>query len=308
MNQRKSAFGRLAAIGLTAWLAVSPARAAEIYAVTPSAATEAHFPAVSAEVSKMIQERCADAKWTIISSTDTQVICESPMAMMESAITQAFLGNSYSTPPRRYLRFSLVETPTFTRVLASGWIELQMAFGQINRRDLADPDFHNVMMDLMTSVGGAYPLGTRFPNHALLGVLTQPESDGRKTALKVVDVSSGGPAEQAGFQVGDVLKRVAGKKITDQDSLRGALEKAVDKPTYEVELMRGEEEVRVTVNRAFRPDVTAPVVMERRSTSDGSDTPQASIADELEKLAKLKERGILTEEEFKAQKAKLLAK
>jgi hypothetical protein len=35
--------------------------------------------------------------------------------------------------------------------------------------------------------------------------------------------------------------------------------------------------------------------------------PQVSVADELAKLAQLKEAGVLTEEEFAAQKAKLLS-
>lgn len=34
--------------------------------------------------------------------------------------------------------------------------------------------------------------------------------------------------------------------------------------------------------------------------------PQASVADQLKELAELKQQGILTEEEFAAQKAKLL--
>jgi hypothetical protein len=35
--------------------------------------------------------------------------------------------------------------------------------------------------------------------------------------------------------------------------------------------------------------------------------PQASVADQLTKLADLKDRGVLTDAEFEAQKAKLLA-
>jgi hypothetical protein len=36
-------------------------------------------------------------------------------------------------------------------------------------------------------------------------------------------------------------------------------------------------------------------------------TPQVSVADELAKLAQLKEAGVLTDEEFAAQKARLLS-
>ena len=37
------------------------------------------------------------------------------------------------------------------------------------------------------------------------------------------------------------------------------------------------------------------------------ETPAVSVADELLKLASLRDQGILTEDEFSAQKAKLLA-
>ncbi len=59
------------------------------------------------------------------------------------------------------------------------------------------------------------------------------------------------------------------------------------------------------------PQATAPVTQAdpaaTPATSDAAADQPSLIADELAKLAKLKDAGVLTDEEFAAQKAKLLA-
>lgn len=55
-------------------------------------------------------------------------------------------------------------------------------------------------------------------------------------------------------------------------------------------------------------DGSAPVPLQAAFMDAGAPAATPSVADELAKLADLKAKGILTEEEFQAQKAKLLAR
>jgi hypothetical protein len=49
-----------------------------------------------------------------------------------------------------------------------------------------------------------------------------------------------------------------------------------------------------------------PAGVEKETAESGTENPPLSVADELEKLASLRDRGILTQREFETQKAKLL--
>jgi hypothetical protein len=60
------------------------------------------------------------------------------------------------------------------------------------------------------------------------------------------------------------------------------------------ELLKAEDETRKAAIREQAEAIAQAVA------------PRVSVADELAKLAQLKEAGVLTEEEFAAQKAKLL--
>ena len=63
----------------------------------------------------------------------------------------------------------------------------------------------------------------------------------------------------------------------------------------------------LTLDREFRPAYVEEVLAEAeplKTPSTGA--PSSSVADELAKLLKLKEQGVLTQEEFDSQKLKLL--
>jgi predicted metalloprotease with PDZ domain len=125
----------------------------------------------------------------------------------------------------------------------------------------------------------------------------------------VTEVDPGSPAEAAGIRPNDVVFSVAGKKFKRFDDYLDATAKAAATPTYPVEFMRDGKSMKVTVTRAFRPDWSEAVVAEPAKETpstfvSGSAAP--SVADELAKLAKLRDDGVLTNDEFEAQKKKLL--
>lgn len=292
-----------------AFLAAIPsaALADKYFAVTPSGATEMLFPDKPQIVSGKISSRCIDLHWTVTSSTANEVTCEAPLNFGQSLVGQMLMGNSYSTPPRRFFRFSINEINSISRVQAAGWMELQMAFGQMKRTDFSGPEFHNGAMNFLGAAGGKLPVGTTFPNHVLMGFDSDDTKIGDFQALRVTKLAPGMPAEKAGMKVGDVVSRVAGKRFKTSDAYLDATAKAAESPSYDVEVYRDGKLVKLTLERALRPTWTEQVV----ATLAPIDKPAqavspTSVADELAKLAQLKSDGVLTDAEFEAQKKKIL--
>ena len=300
----------MAAIAALCLVPAVPASADEYFAVTPSGATEASFDASVVDTSDMLASKCIDLGWTVISTTDTVVVCEAPMSFGQSFAGQLLMGNSYSTPPRSFYRFNIANMRGVSRVQASGWMELQMAFGQTRRTDYIGPPFHNGAINFMTAAGGRLPPGTTFPNHVVMGIeILQFTKDG----AIVKSVEPGSPAEAAGIQAGDTIRRLAGERVKDEaDWMDGAV-RATREPTYEIEYMRSGKKTVAALNRLFRPTVSAPdPVIAEGAPTDFVDAPLAetnapfSVADELAKFAELHDSGVLTDAEFEAQKARLL--
>jgi len=283
------------------------ATGSQLFAVTPSGTPEAVFSGKASVAVSRLSSKCMDVQWTVVSSSDTEVVCESPLSTGQSIMGQMLLGNSYSTPPRRFFRFNVSELSGVSRVQVSGWMETQMAFGQMQRAPFSGADFHNSIMNFLISAGGAFPAGTTFPNHTVLGVLGKVAPRGRAAVYEVAEVTPGGAADRAGLKAGDVITSVAGKKFkTDGDFLDG-LAKATKAPTYQLDVTRNNAAMSLTVDRDYRPAATQVVsVAEVPAPVPAPVAPALSVADELAKLLKLKEQGILTQAEFDSQKSKLL--
>jgi len=265
------------------------------------------FPDKPQVVTGKLSSRCIDLKWIVVSSTANEVTCEAPLNFGQSVVGQMLMGNSYSTPPRRFFRFNVAEVSGISRVQASGWMELQMAFGQVKRTDFTGPEFHNGAMNFLGAAGGKLPPGTSFPNHAFMGFDSEDTRMGDYQALRVIKIEPGLPAESAGMKVGDVVARIAGKRFKNAEDYLDATAKAAERGTYEVEVYREGKPVKLTLQKALRPTWTEQVVASAVMTPAPPLAAQPmSVADELAKLAKLKSDGVLTEAEFEAQKKKIL--
>ncbi|WP_245648797.1 PDZ domain-containing protein [Sphingomonas sanxanigenens] len=301
----------LIATAFAAALTSVPARADEFFAVTPSGATEMIFAEPPSEVVGKLSAKCIDMGWSIASSTANDVICEAPMNFGQSLMGQLLMGNSYSTPPRRFFKYSVASVNNVSRVQASGWMELQMAFGQMRRTDFAGAPFHNSAMNILGSMGGKPPVGTTFPNHVVLGLQLDPVANGKYTQMRVTSVTDDSAAAKAGVQVGDVINSIAQKRFKDGDDLLDATAKAAKTPVYQIEVMRAGKAVKLDVARVFRAAYTetvTPAVVAPMAVSIVNAASTLSVADEIEKLAKLKDSGLITQTEFDQQKAKLLSR
>lgn len=294
---------------LVAWSA--PAFADEPMALTPSGSTEAFFDLSLVDTSDLLANSCVDYGWTTISSTPTVVMCELPISVGK-AILSALAGPKYATPPRHYIRFNLAGYRGLSRVQATGWEEIQTAFGQTQTTPMASDNYHNGVTSFLIGLGGHFPPGTTFPNHAMMGVeyeyVERPAN-----GMRLKSVIADGPFAEAGLQEGDIVLRIAGERIKGENDLSDGLHKAIKRETFQVEYLRNGERAKIDVPRVFRPDAgpLPEATVAAAEPAAGTTTiiqNEMSIASELEALAGLLERGILTQEEFDEQKAKLLAR
>ena len=113
--------------------------------------------------------------------------------------------------------------------------------------------------------------------------------------LAIVDSDS--MAEKAGLKVGDVLISYNGDKAVYPYAAEYAKQKILAGEKVEVKYWRANKEY----TTFFALDMD-----EAEEQGNDSNEVQYSVADELLKLADLLEKGILTQEEFDAQKEKLL--
>lgn len=236
-------------------IAATPALADEIYAVTPSGAPEQLFDGTAKDTVGKLANRCMDARWQIVTTTENQLVCEAPMSFGQSLMGTLLMGNSYSTPPRQFFRFNVVEINGQSRVQVSGWMELQMAFGQTRRTDFAGAPFYNGAMTFLSGAGGKYPHGTVFPNHAWLGAQFDTVPVGKEAHLRITSFDEGSPAQASGMAVGDEITRIAGKKFKDLGSLLDAMAAAAKTDSYKVAYERGGKVQEAVVRRAFRPRI-----------------------------------------------------
>lgn len=288
--------------------ATMPALADEFFAVTPSGAAETLFPEDSAAVIGKLSSKCIDAKWTVISSSGMELMCEAPLNMGQSVLGQMLMGNSYSTPPRRFFRFNVAKVNGVSRVQASGWMELQMAFGQMKRTDFSGPEFQNGMVDFMLAAGGKLPRGTTFPNHVTFGIKAEPATIGKYAGLRVISLDPGGAAEAAGIEPGDIISSVSNKRFKNTSDWLDALALATKSPEFPAEVIRAGKPIKVSVPRRYRAVIDEDVTPTGKAEAVAVAGAGPLVADELAKLAKLKSDGVLTGAEFEAAKAKLLAK
>lgn len=298
-----------AAAALTVFTATA-ASADDPYAVTPNGRAEAMFDVPAKQASDKVAGACMSSGWVVKDQNPQQVICEAPMTFGQKFLGNLMMGNSYSTDARLYYRFSIVEHTNESRVQANGWMGLQSAFGQDREMDANVDGFHNKAMTLLLAAGGRYPTGTTFPNHAYVGggfdLSSSPQG------LKLRDVDPAGPLGRAGLQQGDVVTRVAGERWKTFDDFFDGLRKAAENPAYEVEYFRDGQKMRSSVEREFKAAV-APLAEPNppfASRTSGTTVVQAqlSVADELAKFSELLKKGVISQEEFDAQKIKLLAK
>jgi hypothetical protein len=104
--------------------------------IPPAQALSASYPQAtfkgqtSQAVAGKLAGMCAQRGWAVTEVNSNAVVCKGEMGAMQSALTQLFVGNSYSTKPDMFIRFTIYGDGEATHVQAFQWIETTMAFGQ----------------------------------------------------------------------------------------------------------------------------------------------------------------------------------
>lgn len=142
------------------------------------------------------------------------------------------------------------------------------------------------------------PLATK---RAQLGVMLGPVGP-TEDGMKVMAFADDSPARAAGLEEGDVILAIGGVKVSRRGSLYVATEKVADLEQFEVEFQRAGER-RVAVFGLTKPE---PVLAESTSGATGAGSSENATLAELERLADLRDRGVLSEEEFAEMKARIL--
>lgn len=96
---------------------------------------------------------CAQNGIMVMQSTENQVVCGQQMTGGQAIFAQALIGNSYSTPPQRKIRFVLYKQGSGVRVIAYEWIETQMAFGQMRSQELNSNNQMNSIQAMLFRIG-----------------------------------------------------------------------------------------------------------------------------------------------------------
>jgi hypothetical protein len=199
-------------------------------ALTPSGRAEAVFANMNLEQAlNSVQSTCMDAGWMVTSQTSNQVVCEVPMSVWQSALAQMAIGNSYSTTPKMYARFSLAQIREHTRAQAQVWAETQMPFGQLRQEQFVDDNTFNNMLGFFAKAGAQLPVGTTFPSSAYLGVEIEPGTRLQdKRAIFAVHINAiveESPGAKMGLLVDDMIIEVNGQKLKDIEGFSKALAK-----------------------------------------------------------------------------------
>jgi hypothetical protein len=272
-------FSAIVLVGALA--AATPAFAARDI-ITPSGRPDAVFEGspLSDALSKVVNQ-CFNAGWTVTSQTNNQVVCELPVGSMQAAFQQMLLGNSYSTTPRSYARFSLAEVGNSTRAQANAWVETQMAFGQMRQQPYADDGTYNNLLNFLLASGGMPPPGSRMPG-IYMGFDGEPQINGRKVTIPVTTIFSSGPGAESGLQVGDHISKVNGQTFKNFDDFKKKLNKIPVGVRYPIEVERDGKAMILTVSSKERPLVGSlewtKMIEETRVARSGTAGPTAPAA------------------------------
>ncbi len=255
---------RLIALVAALTLVSSPVLAAR-EVLTPSGQPDAVFEATSlADAHSKISNACMNRGWQVASQTTNQVVCEIPVGTVKAAFQQLLVGNSYSTTPRTFVRFSIAQVGPHARAQAAAWVETQMAFGQLRQQPYVDDTTQNNLQGFLIQAGGELPPGSRIPG-IYLGIGGSEEIEGKKVSIPVTIVFEGSPGSEAGLRVGDLLTAVNGKSLKSMEDLRKQLNKIPAGVNYPLEIVRNGTPKKVMVLARERPVVGTPEWVAMRS-------------------------------------------
>ncbi|WP_394729342.1 SHOCT domain-containing protein [Altererythrobacter sp. GH1-8] len=186
--------------------------------------------------------------------------------------------------------------------------------GEGERAGTDAPGFSSEQRRLATYVYAVPYSGDDTIMRATLGLQLAP-AIGPRRGLLVQRAEPDGPGAAAGIQRGDLVTNIAGMDVEHNVALYDALEQAGQLDRYEVKFKRDSQEKIVSVATQLTnvPQALAPARGQsgsengrQETTGDAASKSTNSTLEELSKLGDLRDRGIISDEEFEAIKEKIL--
>ena len=147
------------------------------------------------------------------------------------------------------------------------------------------------------------PLAT---NRAFLGLRVDPVKL-PEPGLEVQEIAEDGPASFTDIAKGDIIVAIGGIPVSRRGSLYVETEKVNDSEQFEVEYVRGSERRTALFGLAQpEPDLVEQEAQRTTPASSSIVSSKDTTLAKLERLADLRDRGVLSEEEFTALKARIL--
>lgn len=104
------------------------------------------------EVRNKVKNECLDKNLEFEARGDRVLHCWGGMQGASSVAAQLLIGNSYSTTPVKKINFYFTQKSSDVLVKASGWVETQMAFGQVRRMELTTNQDKNALYFFLKNV------------------------------------------------------------------------------------------------------------------------------------------------------------
>ncbi len=221
----------------------------------PSNQPEAVFEGASLEtVAGRLASGCMDRSWMISVQGPNQVVCEFKLDPVNAALAKVFIGNRYSSQPRAFTRFSLVQLGANVRGQAQAWIETQTAFGQMRQEPQTGPHYFDSLVWMLVESGGMLPDGSHILGR-YLGIDGEVVAAGTCCSYRIKQIASGSPAKLAGLEVGDGIVRIGGKTFRNPSQFFARFAKAPIGSTLPVVYLREgqEHETSLTVREWPQP-------------------------------------------------------
>ena len=240
------------------------AEAREKEANTPSGRAEMVFAGVQlSDAVTSVSSACMDRGWMITSQINNQVVCEIPLGIWQSAFTQMMIGNSYSTPPKSFVRVSLAQVGEHTRAQTQSWAETQMAFGQLQHHQYQDDGTYNNMLTFLAQAGAQFPVGTTFTSAAYLGVegedATWQSGRRRQYGHVLTKVTERAPAHAWGAKAGDIVAKVNNRTFRDDAGFVALLNRQRVGQPMTITVVRDGQEIVLSGTAKGRPTITTLV-------------------------------------------------
>jgi hypothetical protein len=296
-------------VALFSALSSTAAMAAREYE-TPSGRPEAVFVNTTAEdASNKIATFCAKQGWTP-SRQSMQVTCEFKINGFAQALTNALTAPRYATSVRHFISFNLIQDGRQTLSQARQYQSFTTAFGQYNETEIANDDAFNGSIGVMVAAGAVLPIGTRFRNKPWWGIGFSPSAND-KSPLKIEYFYDKSPAENAGLKPSDEIVAINGKKCKNIKQCFKISDSINIGNNITVSVIRDNKLYEFSWIATKRPDVTElegcnDICLGSFEEPETNSLESPSLVTEMERLNSLKEKGILTEQEFQAAKRKIL--